>query len=77
MENYHSNIYLTFDLEPFLILKIFSLEDTGDEKQPCLQTMQSMVSLFFKIFSQESIKQILSISSYISSYTLALTAIRH
>ena len=47
MENYHSNIYLTFDLEPFLILRIFSLEDTGDEKQPYLQTMQSTASLFF------------------------------
>ena len=46
MENYHSNLDLTFDLEPFLILRIFSPEGIGDEKQPYLQTTQSMASLF-------------------------------
>ena len=46
MENYHSNLDLTFDLEPFLFLRIFSPEGIGDEKQPYLQTTQSMASLF-------------------------------
>ena len=50
MENYHSNLDLTFDLEPFLILRIFSPEGIGDEKQPYLQTTQSMASLFVSNF---------------------------